>query len=158
MAEQLDIRENEMQQINNPTFLRCVDSAGNSGLISTTEITKNLSYIFSFDGKNLGDSNKKWFGLGEFHSDAYVPIRLNLSIGAYASTSRVILDVTLTNHGDMYVSGSGLGKIGYVVNGDKVKVYVMRNPGESYIGFCFGWFLADVPDATTEPSGIVYVP
>lgn len=157
MAENLDIRENQMQQ-RTAAYLRCIDSAGNSGIIATTEITKNLSYIFSYDGKNLGDSTKKWFGLGEFHSDAYVPIRLNLSIGDYASTSRTIIDVTLTNHGEMYVSGTGLGKIGYVVNGSNVKIYVMRAPGESYIGFCFGRFLADVPDTTTEPSGIVYVP
>ena len=152
-----DIRENQMTLISNPTYLRCVDSAGNSGVIATSEITKNLSYIFSYDGKNMGDSNKKWFGLGEFHSDAYVPIRLNLSLGGYSSRARTIIDVTLTNHNEMYVSGTGLGKIGYVVNGSNVKIYVMRAPGESYIGFCFGRFLANVPDTTTEPSGIVYV-
>ena len=152
-----DIRENQMTLISNPTYLRCVDSAGNSGVIATSEITKKLSYIFSCDGKNLGDSMTKWFGLGEFHSDAYVPIRLNLSLGGYSSRDRTIIDVTLTNYGEMYVSGTGLGKIGYVVNGSNVKIYVMRAPGESYIGFCFGRFLADVPDTTTEPSGIVYV-
>ena len=153
-----DIKENAMTQISNPTYLRCIDSAGNSGVIATSEITKKLSYIFSHDGKSYGDSNTKWFGLGEFHSEAYVPIRLNLSLGVYSSRARTIIDITLTNHGEMYVSGTGLGKIGYVVNGSNVKIYVMRAPGESYIGFCFGRFLADVPDTTTEPSGIVYVP
>lgn len=153
-----DKRENQMTEIKNPTYLRCLDSAGNSGITTISDITKDLSYIFSYEGKNLGDSSSKWYGLGEFHSEAYNPIRINISIGAYNSNSRSIIDVTLTNHGQMYVSGIGNGKIGYIINGSKVKVYVKVNPGDSYIGFCFGRFLANVPDSTTEPSGIVYVP
>ena len=34
MAEQKDIRENQMNPISNPAYLRCLDSAGNSGVVA----------------------------------------------------------------------------------------------------------------------------
>lgn len=159
MASTADIHENEMPTISKPAQLRCLDSSGNSGIVALSEITKNVSYIFSLEGQNLGTPQKpKWWGLGEFHTEAYVPVRVNISIGAYTSTDRSIIDVTLTGYDKMYISGSGKGKIGYVLDGSNIKVYVKCEAGESYIGFCFGRYLGKVPATTTEPSGIVYVP
>ena len=157
MAEQQDIRENQMAQ-RTAAYLRCVDSAGNSGLVSPQSITN-----FEYEFKTFGiyrEKKAKWVLLGSYVLDPYAPVRLSMVIGSYfIASNRKICDVTLAKGAEEPVcaSGSGGGFIGYVVSGSRLNIYAKVGPTEIAIGWIFGSQKQSLSRTTTEPSGIVYV-
>lgn len=157
MAEQQDIRENQMAQ-RTAAYLRCVDSAGNSGLVSPQSIT-NFEYEFKTFGISGGEP-VTWVPLGSYVLDPYAPVRLSMVIGSYfIASNRKICDVTLAKGAEEPVcaSGSGGGFIGYVVSGSRLNIYAKVGPTEIAIGWIFGSQKQSLSRTTTEPSGIVYV-
>ena len=109
-------------------------------------------------GGTPGGSNTQWHGLGVFYTDAYKPIRINLSYGYYDSANRTTIDITITvNSGSVHISGNSAGKIGYVLSGNKINIYIKVETLNSYSGFVAGNFESKLNISQTEPSGIVYV-
>ena len=158
MASSADIHENEMGVISNPAQLRCLDSAGNSGVVEPGTLLKDLSYIFKSGGLSGGNPTK-WIGLGRFLGDPYRPIRIDMISGIYnASSGRKEIELVLTKNVDVYCYGTGKGVIGYVINGNNLDIYLKVVQTESYNGWVYGAFINTIGDTQVEPSGIVYVP
>ena len=148
-----DIRENQMTLISNPTYLRCVDSAGNTGTIT------NFEYEFKTFGV-AGGSPTTWLPLGSYSLEEYAPVRLSMTVGSYyIASKRKNYDVTLTRGSGEQVcaSGNGGGLIGYVVSGSRLNIYAKVVATEICIGWIFGNGNQPLSKTTTEPSGIVYV-
>lgn len=153
-----DLYENKLAQINNPAYLRCLDSAGNSRVVDINAV-KSTTHKFLFGGL-AGGQPDTWFGLGSFTIDPYYPTRINLSFGNYhIPGNRQILDITFAGRGSIYVAGNGAGIVGYVLKGGvTLDLYVKLISTQIFTGWVFGHQRMDLGNTTTEPSGIVYVP
>ena len=157
MAENLDVRENEMQQ-GTAAYLRCIDANGNSCLVTPKSIT-NFEYEFKTFGISGGEPTT-WLPLGSYVLDAYFPVRLSMVVGSYfIASNRKIFDVTFSKGAEEPVcaSGNGGGLIGYVVSGNRLNIYAKVGPTEICIGWIFGSQKQSLSKTTTEPGGIIYV-
>ncbi len=147
-----------MTTISNPAHLRCLDSSGNSGLVTPGTLLKNLSYIFR-SGGIAGGQPTKWIGLGKFYMGPYSPIRIDIISGQYNMASgRSEINLVLTWNGQLYAYGTGKNIIGYILNGSNLDIYLKLSSVHAYNGWIFGTFVSTLIDTTTEPSGIVYIP
>lgn len=158
MAGNLDIRENQMEQ-RTAAYLRCIDSAGNSGLIDANTF-KRTDYRFIQKGV-AGGNPEQWIGLGTFQTDPYYPARINISFGNYhIPSSRKILDITFSGHtANFYAAGNGENVVGYVLRGSNiVDLYIKLSSTQIAVGWVYGLAIQDLAKTTTEPNGIVYVP
>ena len=84
MAEQ-DIRENQMTEISSPAFIRCLDNAGNSGIIPLKGLfTDVMNYKRNIDGEDVDSVRETGIylhGTGLDNGSAYgVLIVLNANI------------------------------------------------------------------------------
>lgn len=171
-----DIRENAMSG-GTPARLRGLDKNGNS--ISPTiqevtnampEATNSVKGLMSANqafylrettiiGGVSGGNSTQYRLIGILNYDAYAPFRVNLSVGGYSSTNRLLIDATLTYYNRaMYVSGVCHNRIGYVIKDNKAYVYLKEHAGSSYIGYVIGSEIHEFTRYESEPSNIVYVP
>ena len=176
MAEKQDIRENAMSG-GTPARLRGLAANGNSISPTIQEVT-NAMPVATHSSKGIMSANQAFYlrettivgGLpggnpnryrliGILNYDAYSPFRVNLSIGGYWSTNRLLIDATLTYYNSpMYVSGVCHNRIGYVIKDNKAYVYLEEYAGDSYIGYVIGSGIHEFTSYESEPSNIVYVP
>ena len=156
MAGNLDIRENQMEQ-RTAAYLRCIDSVGNSGLTTPGAVLGYLPQLFKQGGLQ-GGGVTTWIGLGTFGANPYQPIRIDIITGTYSNTTKNHIDLVITVLSEVYTSGKGIGRIGYVLRGAYIDIYLKVFPGDAYNGWIHGNFINEIAIATTEPNGIVYVP
>lgn len=159
MASSADLKENEMPVISNPAQLRCLDSAGNSGVIAPGTLLKYLNYIFSFKGI-AGGNPTTWVGLGTFFISEYNPMRIDVLVRQYSTVeTRKNISLSINSVGNIvYKDGSGYNYLGYVLRGNYIDIYIKLPVLFYYIGWVFGNYTSALSDKTTEPPGIVYVP
>ena len=158
MASSADIHENEMAVISNPAQLRCLDSSGNSGVVSPSTLLKDLNYIYKSDSV-AGGQPVTWKALGRFNGNPYLPIRIDLIKARYHIASDMDeIKLVLAWNTTMYVHGTGKNIVGYVMNGNQIDFYIKLSSTEIAIGWIYGSFVQELNDTTEEPSGIVYVP
>lgn len=156
MAENLDIRENQLEQ-RTAAYLRCIDSAGNSGLVAPGTVLGYLAHVFKQGGLQ-GGGVTTWVGLGTFGANPYQPIRIDIITGVYNASTKNHIDLVITVLNKVSVSGQGINRIGYVLRGAVIDIYLKVTPGDAYNGWILGNFINAINATTTEPSGIVYVP
>lgn len=109
-------------------------------------------------GGTPGGNDTTWIGLGKYRADAYKPVRINMSHGFYNRSDRKTFDVTITsNDGQVFISGSGLNIVGYVLSGNTINIYLKIATTCSYTGFITGELIEKLDNVVAEPAGIAYI-
>lgn len=134
-----------------------IAKASKDGLVSFMSLlsgnSKNLYYGVS------GGNPSMYYCLAKLATGHYTPSRLNVSFGSWDSTSRLIIDLTITIGGNrVVVNGNGYNIVGYTFIDGILSVYIKVTPGSSFIGSIIGPFIEGTSASSDEPTNIVYIP
>ena len=162
-----DIKESAMTKItsmSDGSYIRMLDASGNSVLIDKNSfieaIRTMLPFSTSFSVGVSGGSSTRWLKCCAAVKGAYNPIRLLLDYGVWNSTTRQKHDVTIAVNGDIVAITGGVndGRIGYVVTGNIIRVYIKLLAAHSVIGLISGALSVESLEyLDSEPSGIIYI-
>lgn len=147
-----DLKENALV-VRIPANIRCLDSAGNSGITPVKYINRFLRF-----GIN-GGQPITWFKLGSFTTNEYEPVLIHLRYGWFNTMDKNIDIVITTSDSTEYVSGTGFNVIGYIKTSNRsIDVYAKLEPAHLCVGYVFGFNENNISSSIEEPSGIKYIP